>query len=666
MEHAQRLVSSIAANQPDVLALNELWDDEIRASVVKLQVHFPHWIAPLVFQDVEALTNSGLFIMSKFPFLQLGAPAPGYQESARIVTNTTPCLFGIAHPLCGVIGSDIFDGRGFSACNKADCFASKGVGVVRVDIPGTSGDLNIAFTHMQADYPTASYSDTSTTRARQFQVIGEALNHRLTPAMKAYPNDTFLMGDLNVPGISQSGAEYLGKVYTATLGDRRYSDVWSTTSVSDRGLTQRGDVERLDYIMRGGRTSLMPADSPPERCVQWVRNAYADGPSDHIGILMDLGPTSAACNPKSAINLLSIGTANVAKVTGNLPAPGAVMWYRIDDPSTLSVGFLAGSDAEANLRMDMFAEDDLSKPIAPVNSDTRIIAETCVGGSISCDFRTKTYFPPNKPAYLRVYHPQGLRSGDFYLYLRRHDCSSPQFACGLRASAPFQNVGTGTAFTGSYTSHYFFSTDKPSRDAQAMTVVVGNPSSIPLVINLARNGAAAPTRNINSGLSIPLTEALSAQYTLSVRRPIGSAKVSVGWQTNLYYVVGDNNGAATIKCMKETSGLGDDEIRVFSYSPYASNVSGAVAGFWPGFGQSDVQPLRLTGNYTVPVTLQVDELDSESVGGSIDGTDTALGELQSLPPNEFERRNLIKDYYFNGNPNQGHYQVRYSLVHSLR
>jgi hypothetical protein len=113
-------------------------------------------------------------------------------------------------------------------------------------------------------------------------------------------------------------------------------------------------------------------------------------------------------------------------------------------------------------------------------------------------------------------------------------------------------------------------------------------------------------------------------------------------------------------CLVETPGLGDDEIRFAALSPYA------FTAFWPGFGATDVQALHFPGKYTSPVTIQLEELLSESFDGSRDGTDLDIRSLQSLPASEFERRNVVTEFYFNHTPSQGTYRLRYSLVHSLR
>jgi endonuclease/exonuclease/phosphatase family metal-dependent hydrolase len=676
--HAKDIKDVILFEQPDVLVLNELFDEGVRDALeAGLASVYPHRIIkvdPIVnsprcgsFPCVVG-EDSGLYLISKFPFLPLATdkvPMGGPLDRNR---TTDPRKYIPPYPpFTGPQPvSAILDAVGFEDCDNADCLAAKGAAVVRIDVPGT-GKLNVAFTHTQADEP--GYTGGPNVRKKQLAVVSNLLNNRLTAAMKARPNNTVLLGDLNIEGKSKAGIEYvrnqtqpLGEV----VGGDRYSDAWLTTSPFDLGVSHRGQFpERLDYALMRSQPLVYQGDTNTDpniaNCVQWVRNAL-DGPSDHLGVLMDLGPTSDACNPGRAINV-SANTSSTFR--GTLPAPGSVMWYRIPNPDTFSIGFESGSDAVASLRMDVFTEDDLSKPIRPVENSTQVINGSCTPGFYnpdsppagSCSFSVKAYFPPDKPVYVRVYDPQGLRSGAFGLVVRRHDCASQAFACGLRPGAAARSIVAST--TTNLTGYFFFPTDAPrTPDPQAMTVRVGNPSSIPLQVTLLRDNVVVTSTYANQDFVINRSEAAAAKYSLRVQRGPGSAHFNAGWTTNLFYIVGPRNGPAAIICDKETSGIGDDEIRLRTNLPSQD--------FWPGFGETDMQPISFLGPLVKPLRVTIEELTSETPNGARDGTDMAEDFLQTLPANELERRGIEQHFCFAGNCAQGDYRIRYDLVHSLR
>jgi Endonuclease/Exonuclease/phosphatase family len=672
--HADSVVRAVRANPPDVLAFNELFDDGVREIVRRdLEAMYPHHVSYVDFTGDIALQDSGLALFSRFPFEQLGPNLPLSDfaiktTDGRLNSPTSPKAF-----------SAIFDGILFSECEGSDCHSSKGAGLVRLALPWNK--LNLVFTHMQADNPGEEKRDAEI-RKEQLYEIGKLLNNRLSPAQLGPNNVTMIMGDTNVPGLTMQGPEYLDVAKQPTIGNRTFIDGWRTTSSADKGMSHVGlSPERYDYALLDQQTIFTPGQPGPQvpvvdnqMCAQWIRRAFSDGPSDHIGLLVDLGPQSAACQPGKAVPLTFTGVS--VPRTDTLPQPGSVMWYRIEEPDTFSVGFKKGTDAARDLRIDVYSEDDLSKPIEPfdkVNRGSGYLCPVDVPNTHICKYDTTTYFPPKRPVYLRVYDPKGLRSGNYDLILQPHNCASSRFACALRASDTKKTVSPPANVN--YTGYFMFTTDRAVDGApQELKVNIDNPANTALDVVLSRSVGLASQVVFKNVLSksdtIKRNEADAATYFLAVKRATGAASFSVSWNTNLYYVVGAAGPLPTLACAQEGDDTaGDDEIRfrVFRGGTQLQQE------FFSGFDKSDSQPVRIVGPFVGNIDVEVAELAGETVDSPVD-TSTASGQAESatktlfgLAPTQFEERNkeMILEFvpHF---PAHGDYRFRYSLVHSLR
>ncbi|MBE0585859.1 MAG: hypothetical protein IH612_19120 [Desulfofustis sp.] len=98
---------------------------------------------------------------------------------------------------------------------------------------------------------------------------------------------------------------------------------------------------------------------------------------------------------------------------GSLPSSRAMLWYRLEGARGL-YGILVSSAAQ----FEVFAQNDLSRPLAPYPGSTGIR----VGPKFSL---------PNPPYFIRVFPKQGQASGQFNLRVTRIDCSSPDLSCPL-------------------------------------------------------------------------------------------------------------------------------------------------------------------------------------------------------------------------------------------
>jgi hypothetical protein len=679
--HAEAVVRAVRANPPDVIAFNELFDDGVREIMVRdLSAAYPHSISFIDFSRT-ALQDSGLALFSKFPFEELTPVEPLWRFNIKTTDSRVHNRPSTDPPSGPSAFSAIFDGIAFDAFQGSDRHAEKGAGLVRLALPWNK--LNLVFTHMQADN-IGFEAENRQIRAKQFAAIGGLLNHRLPAGAFGPRNVTMIVGDTNVPGLDMKSDEYKDVGGEPVIGNRTFIDGWRTTSRVDRGISHLGlSPERYDYALLDPQGIFTPGQPGPQvpvvdnqMCAQWIRRAYSDGPSDHVGVLVDLGPQSRACQPSKALALSSGAGASPTFQNDTLPEPGSVMWYRIQDPDTFSVGFKKNTDAARDLRIDVFSEDDLSKPLEPFDKLNRGSGYLCPPLDTLnhiCRFETKTYFPPKRPVYLRVYDPQGLRSGDYQFVLQPHDCASSRFACALRAAEAKKTLSPPSSVN--FTGYFMFTTDRAFDGAsQALRINIENPVNASLSVNLARTAGLTSTQVINNVITksgwISRGETDVATYLLAVTRGTGPASFSVSWNTNLYYVIGAAGPLPTLTCVHEgDDALGDDEIRLRVFR----NGTQQQQEFFPGFDKSDVQPFRFVGPFVGNVDVEVAELTGDSVSSPVDvSTSTQRPEIvtntiTALPATQFEARNQELTLQFLPYvSSSGDYRLSYSLVHSLR
>lgn len=139
----------------DVLGLQEAFWGEFRGNIKrKLEQQFPHRLHLGRSSHPQKVMSSGLYILSRKPF-------------------------------------DVLGFRYFSNCAGADCFAAKGVVLVRFQHEGKP--LQVAFTHMQA----GSGAVSQRIRARQLSLIKDLFDQFAEPGIPQV-----LMGDLNIDALT--------------------------------------------------------------------------------------------------------------------------------------------------------------------------------------------------------------------------------------------------------------------------------------------------------------------------------------------------------------------------------------------------------------------------------------------------------------------------------
>lgn len=494
---AARIADRIKAAGYDVIALNEAFDEDIRdVFIEELKGSFPHRVHFLGGGTVPN-EDSGLMLFSRLPFLLLPDSTFSATNGTCRATKCTKVAF-----------------REFQACGGDDCFAEKGVGLVRLGNPQTNSVLNVAFTHMQASYAPASYPDEL---EDPDQAIGEVLDRaaqvrdikgllkttlggkRLKGEPVVIMGDTNIDGDLANPDLGGHPNYNRRNIHewTERMSDTEanskflpFVDGWAfdnapkwTSGNLDRGITNvsawgaEADGARLDYVLLNGEQS--------RRCMQHMtlsHNLRHDAPltetgfgpegigmggrtdlSDHIGVNADINLTSSRCSPVEA-QASNPPEGQISTFTGNLRHPGEIEWFRIALPGTYSIELSGAPGTDYRI----YEATDMSTPAPNYKEET---TSTTVDG---VPITGKQFRITKAPFFIRVWNRDRAKTGPFTLKVLRHDCSTKETACAL---APGERRDVELPADPPLNSadekwFEFYTEDVPGTGAQALRAIV--------------------------------------------------------------------------------------------------------------------------------------------------------------------------------------------------
>lgn len=677
-------------DQYDVIAFNEVFDEDGRQVLVDALGHdYPYYVKKLhgTYSGMEE--DSGLMLFSRFPFVPLNVSGKDQVVEASWGYGDKYVAFKLFSGGSWWPGNSVFQGG-------EDALAQKGAALVRVKHP-TGHVYNIVFTHLQAD------GDEIHQQIREYELeeIESLLVRHIDPDV--YVNDetqdTIVMGDLNIRGdiaedyppstVESPTAQMLdeseyGRTVWGRLDDLPFYDVWRTTSPKDPGHTydKFGSIKRYDYmLMHGGyqygpykygdqvkSTSSLPI-RPNLACPTWVRTGLKDTTSDHIGILAELGPRGEQCSPSRAQSLDALiekSPDGSVLQSGLLATAGTSQWFRLEDPGTFSIGIAneLGNVTGGHIAFDVFKEHDLSAPLdAYRDEDPKVVEVLDCNRGGPCKIQTNMFVTPSDPVYIRVHSPSGRYRGKYKLFVKRHDCASKEWACGLRpgeeAFDPKPPKGVN------YEGWFIIDTDAPwSKQPQDVNLYVENPSRQYLSIKLLDDhGASAsgfkPVTTRFDHRHRFATEKALRRY-LVVRRLNNYARFKVRWTTNLTWFIGSTPpypGAHATKlvCTDETGYdyTGKDEILLRATPDGRSDL--AVES---KFKQMDTDSVRSFVWPPIPFvgSLVIDAWELEE-GDDEHGSFT----IKPLDPEVPDA--LLRDAAFT--VDDGDYAVQYNLTHSL-
>ena len=440
---AAKIAEGIRLAAPDIVVINEAWDEAFRLDLAREMIAaYPNAVLTIDGMPPK-VEDSGLMIFSKLPFAPLKAEC---QEPGSAMVLATPP--NGPKSVCATI---------FDSGEGTDAYSSKGVGLAKFSLGGTA-HVYVAFTHLQAD------DGESATRREQLVRIQELIEHCGPAPTERSSSAVFLAGDLNVPGrlsvwegtvtaepqwrqlFQEAGRiEYFAAGEPTGTPERFLADSYRYYGSPDgQGLTSfdpgatqgiaysesattiaapcGADIEcsgqRYDYVFQG---PYRPYRLERVRVAWEVDPPTAAGGrcnlSDHQPVIADYHTYFAPNQSVRTAKPIVFGDADeVRSASGTLPSPRAMLWYRLEAPAGL-YGIVTSSQVA---RLEVFAQNDLSRPMAPYPGST--------GERIG-----PKYYLPDPPYFIRVFPREGQQSGAFNLRVTRVDCSSPEASCPLLA-----------------------------------------------------------------------------------------------------------------------------------------------------------------------------------------------------------------------------------------
>jgi hypothetical protein len=193
-----------------------------------------------------------------------------------------------------------------------------------------------------------------------------------------------MMGDLNVAPLTTGAAEWAGLFANpGSFFTRPLYDAWArTTSPDDRGVTNQNDHERLDYILSFPEP-YTAGDLEGPLCIQHVTipTDFQDLQSDHYLVHADTNIGTFHCSPQIAyrVNLepspnpgmppqeFTFVDDEAGTDVTQIKRPGQMQWFHVrkGEAGTYLIALTSNE-----VRMDVFAPDDLTTPISRYNKTT--------------------------------------------------------------------------------------------------------------------------------------------------------------------------------------------------------------------------------------------------------------------------------------------------------
>jgi hypothetical protein len=418
------IADHVLKEEHDIVVFQEVFHDGAKDALVnKLSGTYPHYIYKLDAADLDQ--DSGLMLFSRYPF----APLPKDTFKADDVTATSS-----SSP--NWIWKDVAFLE-FDDCQSYDCWANKGVGLVRVKVPCTNEHVNVAFTHLQASYgddtPMESELVVAIRRNQlldcQKVIVGTLTTEQLDT------EQIYLMGDLNINGnqfnmepLAWSGkSEWSERFDSGGFFATVLKDSWAfQTSADDPGQTAGGGFpffpggnesgERLDYIFYSpsatatveGLVSIPPIPYRVQHLSKAWELADDNGShhyTDHFAVKADINLWAPYCNPLEAY---VVNPQPDETVNGHITYPGSMQWYRIDKPGSYSINSNA---AGGDVMFHVYESDDLSRPIGNYHGEVT-------------EYGLK-FVMPEAPFYIRVFAPDRSWHGEYWIKFHKHQGEGP-------------------------------------------------------------------------------------------------------------------------------------------------------------------------------------------------------------------------------------------------
>ncbi|WP_287139773.1 endonuclease/exonuclease/phosphatase family protein [Mesorhizobium sp.] len=402
---ANALLGLPADERPDVIALNEVFNEEGRSQLMsRLSGTWPNVIDKIfdgLFED-----DSGLMLFSRLPLLPL--------------------------PTGGIHFEHIYE-----AHNGADSLASKAVGIVQVGTPVDR--TTIAFTHLQASYQTED--EFASIRAKQLDAIFHAVD-KVLEQQPGRRGKVIIMGDLNIRGDSGAASSEWGSIFEGggSLLFGPYQDGWKAymhppgTDGLDEGVTniafKTGVRQRLDYIC-----FAKPGQADILLVAQHMRVRLKNS-SDHFALEAVVHQISDHNRPADAKDGLSImpsagGTpgqpTTVRRIDVQFEHDGSYQWIFVKTPGTYTFHKTDG------FRIEVYFASNLSHSVKRLDTlDFRLLPSALQGAfdRHEIDPRGDTFLS-REPFFILVKSTPGY-TGGATVWMTEHMGESDTTAIALR------------------------------------------------------------------------------------------------------------------------------------------------------------------------------------------------------------------------------------------
>ncbi|KAF5431843.1 Endonuclease, partial [Candidatus Methanophagaceae archaeon] len=560
------IADHVLKEEHDIVVFQEVFHDDGKDVLAnKLGGTYPHYIYKLDAHDLDQ--DSGLMLFSRYPF----APLPKDTFKANDVTATS------SSAPCNWIWKDVAFLE-FDDCQGYDCWANKGVGLVRIEVPCTGRYVNVAFTHLQASYGADSPVEAELAvaiRRNQLLDIQKVIKGTLTNK-QLEREQIYLMGDLNINGnlfnlepLAGSGkSEWSERFDSGGFFATVLKDSWAfQTSPDDPGQTASGgfpffpdgekDGERLDYIFYSPSANFAPVgihDQP--YCVQHLSKAWELAEdngnhhyTDHFAVKADINLQAPYCNPLEAY---AVNPQPNENVNGIITYPGSMQWYRIDESGSYSI-YISGV-VEGDVMFHVYESDDLSRPIGNYHG---VVTEWGL-----------KFVMPEAPFYIRVFASDRFWQGDYYIQFHKHEGASPEDSITLKPARPETRKMPPTPMNPENAVWFDFHTDVSENGESPYLQFLLNYSSSKMFTFELLDSIEKVISNsweINESLTSGGFHALMNRTDLSkgkyylkilpeITNPSGK-EYSIEWRTTLTYFLPRN-----LKCIIPDDNFGDDTI----------------------------------------------------------------------------------------------------------
>lgn len=423
---ANRILSRPERDRPDIIFLQEVFDETARENFIEvMKSDYPHSTDPMGEPSSEdlfegKLTNSGLLVLSRFPFRELdNLPLKPKQYFRR-----------------------------YEAAAGHDALSLKGVGIVSV-ITDFFKDVTFAFTHMQSPYD--AEDEHRDIRAQQLADMMKALKAVLGPEPKDW-RAAVMLGDFNIRGDGMAGTDEFRSTFSYNASsvwayEQIMADGWSSFMVGrsniigggsgvDEGYTnfdfEKNKDQRLDYMLLNHPSQSTRIETHQEILVPHHMFVRETNLSDHFGLEAIIGIDSPFCSPAFAAVMIP-GDASFAeegpKVEGvrqttfDFAHAGSLQWGSVSEPGTYS--FYA--DPGEALEWEFYAVSDRSYPL--LNPETVNYSDL---PATTRDQVGSTHSPKVEEEGMRV-----ACATPFYVRLRTQDGST-----GPRVMNLIEHLGT--------------------------------------------------------------------------------------------------------------------------------------------------------------------------------------------------------------------------------